>query len=245
MRVDFHSHFLPGIDDGARRPADSVEILKYLKNNGFETVCATPHYSLRHESVKSFLRRREESVQKLYGYMEEKGIDPNEIPNIVLGAEVAFYPGLCELPDLKELSFGNNSILIELQFAPLGKWEIEEVYNVMYQHHLSPVMAHINRYVKLFSSFEFEEIFLNSDVAVQINSECSQDIFLFPKMKKIIKSGLPVVFGCDIHQPELVSKSGLEKMKKFISGLSDVQKRELAETERNYITADQNLEEQF
>lgn len=243
MKVDFHSHFLPGIDDGARRPEDSVKILKYLKQNGIETVCATPHYSLRHESVKRFLERREQSVAALLGYMEKQGIQKREIPNIVLGAEVALYPGLCDLADLKELCFGDDNMLIELQFAPFGKWETEEVYNVMYQHKVRPVMAHINRYTKLLSGVEFDEIFLNGDVTVQINCECVSDFFLFSKMKKIIKSGVPVVFGGDIHQPELVSKSGLEKMKKFLSGLSNEQKKELTERENDYLKTDGSSEE--
>ena len=220
MRVDFHSHFLPGIDDGARNPEQSVAILRYLKSLGISDVCATPHYSMRHESVKTFLARRDEAYSKLLSYMEKAGVSENDIPRIHLGAEVAFYRGLCDVKDIEKLSFGNGSLLIELQLAPFGGWEAEEVYNVMYQHNVRPVMAHINRYVKLFHPVAFEETFLNGDVVPQINCEAANSFFLFGKMKKVIKSGLPVVFGGDVHSPALTDKSGIEKMKKYLGSLS-------------------------
>ena len=42
--IDAHSHILPGIDDGARTLADSIEIVKWLVGQGVTDVIATPHY---------------------------------------------------------------------------------------------------------------------------------------------------------------------------------------------------------
>src|SRR5436853_377844 len=41
--VDLHSHVLPGLDDGAKELADSVEMLSLLSKLGFAIVHATPH----------------------------------------------------------------------------------------------------------------------------------------------------------------------------------------------------------
>src|SRR4051794_3355005 len=41
--VDLHSHVLPGLDDGARVLADSLQMLSLLAQIGFEVVHATPH----------------------------------------------------------------------------------------------------------------------------------------------------------------------------------------------------------
>lgn len=231
MLADLHSHFLPGIDDGARNPAQSVEILRYLKKNGIETVCATPHYSLRHESVDAFIKRRDEAVSRLYDHMEKNGVSEKEIPEIHLGAEVALYHGLCEREGLERLCFGGRCILIELQLTALKGWETEEIYNVMYQHNVRPIMAHVNRYTKLISPAAFEELFLNGDVISQINCECAVGLFGFGKMKNIIKSTLPVVFGCDIHDPTRASGSGLAKMKKFLDSLPAERREELSRLE--------------
>jgi protein-tyrosine phosphatase len=41
--IDLHSHWVAGIDDGARTPAESVALLQALRAAGFDTVIATPH----------------------------------------------------------------------------------------------------------------------------------------------------------------------------------------------------------
>jgi protein-tyrosine phosphatase len=41
--VDLHSHWIAGIDDGARSPSDGVAMLGGLFEAGFSTVVATPH----------------------------------------------------------------------------------------------------------------------------------------------------------------------------------------------------------
>jgi protein-tyrosine phosphatase len=41
--IDLHCHWVAGIDDGARTPADSVAMLQALREAGFDTVVATPH----------------------------------------------------------------------------------------------------------------------------------------------------------------------------------------------------------
>lgn len=41
--VDLHTHVLPGLDDGSKRLAESMELLALLSELGFDTVCATPH----------------------------------------------------------------------------------------------------------------------------------------------------------------------------------------------------------
>lgn len=41
--VDLHCHWVAGIDDGARSTAESVAMLRALREVGFDRVCATPH----------------------------------------------------------------------------------------------------------------------------------------------------------------------------------------------------------
>ena len=44
MLTDFHSHILPGIDDGSKRVSDSLAMLKILRSQGVERVIFTPHF---------------------------------------------------------------------------------------------------------------------------------------------------------------------------------------------------------
>ncbi|MBW2458768.1 MAG: protein tyrosine phosphatase, partial [Deltaproteobacteria bacterium] len=41
--IDLHSHWVAGIDDGAKTAKDSLEMLTGLADVGFGTVVATPH----------------------------------------------------------------------------------------------------------------------------------------------------------------------------------------------------------
>ena len=41
--IDLHSHLLPGIDDGPRTLAESVEMARVMAADGVTLVAATPH----------------------------------------------------------------------------------------------------------------------------------------------------------------------------------------------------------
>ena len=44
MFVDFHSHILPGVDDGAKSVDESIDMLLLEKEQGIDVVVATPHF---------------------------------------------------------------------------------------------------------------------------------------------------------------------------------------------------------
>ena len=43
IKVDVHSHFIPGIDDGAPTVEDSVQLITSMSNLGYKKVITTPH----------------------------------------------------------------------------------------------------------------------------------------------------------------------------------------------------------
>jgi protein-tyrosine phosphatase len=58
--TDFHSHILPGIDDGCKTAEESLQVLKMMAEQCIERVAATPHFYASHsgESPDEFLVRR-------------------------------------------------------------------------------------------------------------------------------------------------------------------------------------------
>ena len=42
--IDFHSHILPGIDDGSRSIEQTIRMLKEAKEAGFTKIISTSHY---------------------------------------------------------------------------------------------------------------------------------------------------------------------------------------------------------
>ena len=96
-------------------------------------------------------------------------------------------------------------------------------------------MAHINRYTDYYSKSEFSDMFFNGDFILQFNAESALSHSGLSLMKKVIKGGYGVVFGCDIHDPAKVSESGLDKTLKFIDKLGADVTNELNEVERSLI----------
>ena len=53
--IDFHSHILPGIDDGSADPEESLELLRRSARQGIRKMVATPHFYPRYDSPEKFL----------------------------------------------------------------------------------------------------------------------------------------------------------------------------------------------
>ena len=68
--VDFHSHALPGIDDGATDVVMSAAMLKLSKKQGADTVVLTPHYYFSCKSVDEFIAERDKAFNSLCEYSE-------------------------------------------------------------------------------------------------------------------------------------------------------------------------------
>ena len=58
MVTDFHSHVLPGIDDGSTSVEESIAMLRMAAEQGVRRVIATPHFYPRHDSPEHFLEKR-------------------------------------------------------------------------------------------------------------------------------------------------------------------------------------------
>lgn len=80
--VDIHCHLLPGIDDGAGDPSESLAMAMQAVEEGIQTVVVTPHQLGAYAHNRGdMIRTRTEALQQL--------LDSNEIPLRVLpGADV-------------------------------------------------------------------------------------------------------------------------------------------------------------
>ena len=95
--IDFHSHILPGIDDGSKSVEMSLQMLRLLKAQGIDTVAATSHFYATQRSPQRFLFRRQEAWDKLRTALDA------DAPRILLGAEVLYFPGISHMEELPEL----------------------------------------------------------------------------------------------------------------------------------------------
>ena len=56
--IDFHSHILPGIDDGSRNLEQSIYMVNEAKNVGFTKIISTSHYMENYYECNERERKR-------------------------------------------------------------------------------------------------------------------------------------------------------------------------------------------
>ena len=65
MTIDFHSHVLPGVDDGSATVEESLRMLRLQAEQGVTHVVATPHFYPMQDSPNRFLERRAKTEKRL------------------------------------------------------------------------------------------------------------------------------------------------------------------------------------
>ncbi|MDR2559365.1 MAG: hypothetical protein LBC86_07480 [Oscillospiraceae bacterium] len=197
-RIDFHSHILPNIDDGAASVAESLGLLRMLKNDGVETVVATPHLYLHRESVSAFFKNRERSARELNQAIKTEETKGVEYPKIVLGAEVYFTQGIENLP-LKDLCIeGTDYFMLELPYASFTTMFLNLLANFIFSGNVKIILAHIERYFD-FSESKMVAQVLNHGLVSQVNCDSVISVRTRKAALKLIESGDIKLLGTDLH----------------------------------------------
>ena len=165
--IDFHSHILPDMDDGADCAETSLAMLEESKRQGVELICATSHFYADEEDPQSFLARRSEAYSRLLAAME----DPLAYPKIFLGAEVLYFPGISVAEEVRELRLENSPfLLIEPPMMPWSETMLDEVEQCGKTLRCVPVIAHIDRYMRMLRDHTLFERVKNRRILVQVNA---------------------------------------------------------------------------
>lgn len=202
MRIDFHSHILPGMDDGAKNTTESIELLKILVDAKIEKVVLTPHFYRDDEKIDSFLKRRTEAYEMLTEAIKEHG-EHTYFPELILGAEVLFTPSLSSDPDFEKLCIGNTDyILLELPFVKFHDNFYSDFVKFLNRCDKKIILAHIERYLRFGNSInDLYRLIELGDITCQMNcsSIAKAGFFDIKKLKTLINDGFISAFGTDAH----------------------------------------------
>lgn len=192
---DLHGHFLPGMDDGCKTVEESVQVLQSSYEQGISRVFATPHY-YPVETVEAFLARRQAAYGRL---MEHIAVCNEPMPEICLGAEVAYRIGISREEKLDELCLGKSRyLLLELPFRRWDSNVVRDVQIMCSSRGITPVLAHIERYLD-FQTRDSLNSMLELDVLVQMNTG---DFLRFGSRRaaaKLLRKGTAHLLGSDCH----------------------------------------------
>lgn len=194
MLIEHHCHILPQIDDGSNSVEMSLEMINLMKSQGVERIVATPHFYAHreHNNIKSYLEKRQNAYDKLVQADQSSS-------DILLGAEVAVEHGISRLQGIDKLRIADTAyILLELPYAGFQHWYLEEINDISYEYGLTPVIAHIHRYLGYYSMADYEEV-LKLDAIFQFNNEAFGNFKERKFVRNLIKDGYPYIFGSDAH----------------------------------------------
>lgn len=169
--IDFHTHILPAVDDGAKTVYESIEMLVAERKQGIGHVFLTPRYCAAEETPSEFVQRRDASFQKLTASISENERVLSYMPKLYLGAEVSFFPGMSDCDQLRQLALGDTGcILVE---PPMTFWTesvLDELEAVGTNLGLVPVIAHAEEYFAIMKNQKLPERLQNRKILNQVNA---------------------------------------------------------------------------
>lgn len=187
--IDFHSHVLPGMDDGSKNIEESIKMLEASMAQGVETIVATPHFFPWKEKPEDFLARRDSAIKAL----------PQFSSMIRAGAEVAYYDGIDYSEEIERLSIDDTDfILIEMPMTIWSRRMIEALHTIEKRTRLKVVLAHLERYFQVLKKSDHLD-YVCENFLVQVNADHFCNHWTQRKALKLVKDGTVDFVGSDCH----------------------------------------------
>lgn len=191
-----HSHFIPGIDDGAKTLNDSLEMLRTMQELGYRKVITTPHI------MGDFYRNTPEIINGGLSKLKEAAVASGITIGIEAAAEYYFDYELEDKIDKGNmLTFGKNYLLFEVSYmnAPDG---LDGIIFKLQTHGYIPVLAHPERYPYWFRDMSNFEKLKDKGVLFQLNINSLTGYYSPATLKiaeQMIDKGWYEFAGTDCH----------------------------------------------
>ncbi len=193
--IDFHTHILPELDDGADTKETSVALLKKELLQGVSSLIFTPHYYGKIRTPEQFLQERKQAFEKIKG----------EIPSgltVKLGAEVRFEKETLIPEEQFRLLAIENTRYILIEFPFEEEWSetlFSKLARLCLETSLVPVLAHIERYPAVQKNPKILNEFVRRGWLLQTTTSAFMQKKLAPLAFAMLKKGLVHCIGTDTH----------------------------------------------
>lgn len=196
LKVDLHSHLIPGVDDGVKTLDESVALIQEFVSLGYTKLITTPHISesyfpnsvtiLKEGHAKVQLALREKDIQIEFQLGAEYMIDGSLLAALKEKEELLSWDGHL----LVESSFHNKPMILDETF-----YEIQSLG-------LLPVYAHPERYPYFFKKWDELATLRARGILFQINIGSFAGLY-GPEVKKmangLLKRGMIDFLASDAH----------------------------------------------
>lgn len=191
--TDWHSHVLPGVDDGIKTLEDSLEVLRHFDEKGLGTLWLTPHIMEDYPNSTDKLRARFEELQQAWnGQLKLRLAAENMLDSL--------FEERLEARDLLPIGDNADHLLVETSYfsAPMGfDGMIDSIKSAGYY----PLLAHPERYTYM-NEEDYKRLRKNG-VKMQLNYVSLVGGYGETARKKsvwLLKNGYIDVVGSDVHR---------------------------------------------
>lgn len=197
LRTDFHSHLIPGIDDGAKSMEDSISLIGQLVDLGFENMITTPH--IHNDYYPNSAEIIKDGLKNLRPALSKAGL------NLDFHAAAEYYMDehFEELLENKVplLKISKNLVLVEMSFFGAPP-KLEDYLFKMQMQGYKPIIAHPARYSFFKGQVPAYERLKDLGCHFQINLLSLAGYYGKETMEtaqKLIKNGLVEYLATDLH----------------------------------------------
>ena len=140
IMVDMHSHVLPGIDDGAQTPQESIALIRKMMALGIKKIIATPHIMV------DFYRNSPETINNALNILKAE-LQKEKINIEIEAAAEHYFDETFEtrIDNHQLMTMGDNHVLFEFGFiSPPPNYiaVVQKLKGLGYR----PILAHPERY---------------------------------------------------------------------------------------------------
>lgn len=197
LKVDIHSHLLPGLDDGVQSYEESEDVILHFQKLGYRKLITSPH--VMSDTYKNTAERILARLEKLRTYLKNQEID------IQIDAAAEYYLDeqvfrMIE-DNQKMLTFGKNLLLFETNFLN-EPFNLKEFIFLATTKGYKPVLAHPERYLYLQNNLDKAQDLLDRGVLFQINISSITGFYskiVQTTANKLIDRGWVHLLGSDCH----------------------------------------------
>lgn len=197
LKVDVHSHLIPGIDDGAPDMEASMEMLAQFENLGYQKVITTPHVMA--DFYKNTSAIITEGLQDVRKELQKSDLNIK----IDAAAEYNLDENFFKLIEAKDLlTFGENYVLFELSFNAEPPQVNEAIFSLITAGY-TPILAHVERYHYYHSDWEKIEDLKRRGALLQLNMNSLSGHYGKPTRKmaeQLIEKDHIALLGSDCHR---------------------------------------------
>ena len=196
LKVDPHSHFIPGIDDGSQSMEESLSLLRGMEALGYEKVITTPHIMV--DVYRNTPKIIKEGLASLREAAKAEGI------HIEIEAAAEYYldEGFYDhLHSGEVMSINNKYLLFETSYVSKPLQLEEMIFEILAAGYI-PLMAHPERYryvedpLKEYSRFKELGALLQLDLN-SLGGHYGKDAK--KKAEILSENGMIDFLGSDIH----------------------------------------------